>query len=411
MNVKKVLIFVLAISAVVMAQGKSNAGLPRIAVYVTGDVGDNEKKALGTRMLTTLVKSGRYRSIERGEAFLAEIAKEHVTQRSGAIDEEQIKRLGKQFAIEYICIADITPAFGEFQVSARIVDVETAEVVMSGDASGSLQSMADLERVSEKTVNSMFDRETAAAPTPRTEPAYEPAPTPYTSNSANQSPQPRETYSAPSSPSRGYSSDNKLGGVSVGVGLTFANDVGAGLSGAKDPAAGKWSYTIPWTGFGAHVFLDLVYVEAGLSVIGGGGEHRVTNYEGKEVEPEGRYEVSFTVMGISALLKYPVEVGSNVLLYPAAGIDYALMLSGKSTNDDGSYGWEESGEKPGDFNALWFKFGGGADVALTGKMFLRAEVLYGFRTSCKYEVNWLEDTEETTLGYGLTIRAGVGFGF
>ncbi|MDR2727721.1 MAG: CsgG/HfaB family protein, partial [Chitinispirillales bacterium] len=106
--------------------------LPRIAVYVTGEVSDNEKKALGTRMLSTLVNLGRYMGIERTSSFLDEVDKELTKQRNGSINDGQISELGKQFGVKFICIADITPAFGSYQVSARIVDVETAEVVHIG---------------------------------------------------------------------------------------------------------------------------------------------------------------------------------------------------------------------------------------------------------------------------------------
>jgi len=135
--------------------------LPQIAVYVTGDMPENERKALGTRMLATLVNSGRYIGIERSNSFLAEIDKEQAKQRSGAIDDGQISRLGRQFGLKYICIADITPAFGEFQVSARIVNVETAVVVLIGEAYGQLKSMNDLSVVSDRVVENMFGGKTS----------------------------------------------------------------------------------------------------------------------------------------------------------------------------------------------------------------------------------------------------------
>jgi uncharacterized protein (TIGR02145 family) len=140
--------------------------LPKIAVYVTGDVPNNEKDALGTRMLASLVNSGRYMAIERSNAFLAEIDKEHVKQRSGAIDDGQISELGKQFGVKFVCIAAITPAFGDFQISARIVDVETAVVVFIGESSGQLKSMDDLSRISDNVVENMFGGKTSKAQTP-----------------------------------------------------------------------------------------------------------------------------------------------------------------------------------------------------------------------------------------------------
>ncbi|MDR0307998.1 MAG: CsgG/HfaB family protein [Chitinispirillales bacterium] len=153
---RKLMVFIIAImllNAAVYAQNKS-----KIAVYVTSseDVAENEKKALGTSILSSLVNSERYVTIERSNAFLAKIDEEQKRQRSGAIDENQIIRLGKQFGVEFICIADITPAFGAYQISARIVDVETAEVVYMGKSSSRLRSMEDLSKVSDEVVGIMF---------------------------------------------------------------------------------------------------------------------------------------------------------------------------------------------------------------------------------------------------------------
>jgi uncharacterized repeat protein (TIGR02543 family) len=138
--------------------------LPKIAVYVTGNVSDDEKKALGTRMLATLINSGRYKGIERSNSFLAEIEKEQVKQRSGAIDDNQISELGRQFGVKFVCIADITPAFGEYQVSARIVNVETAEVAFIGESFSPLKSSGDLVSVSNQVVRNMFGESATLAP-------------------------------------------------------------------------------------------------------------------------------------------------------------------------------------------------------------------------------------------------------
>jgi len=149
--VKKMVALLVLFSAVVFAQD-----LPKIAVYVTGDVPDSEKKALGTKILAELVNSGRYIGIERSTAFLAEIDKEHVKQRSGAIDDKQISQIGVQFGVKYVCIADITPALGAFQISARVVDVETAQVTLIGEANSALKTLDDLASVSEQVVKKMF---------------------------------------------------------------------------------------------------------------------------------------------------------------------------------------------------------------------------------------------------------------
>jgi hypothetical protein len=148
--------------------------LPKIAVYVSGNMRDDEKKALGTRMLSTIVRSGRYRAVERSDEFMSQLASEHIKQRSGAIDDAQIKRLGKQFGVDFICITDITPAFGMFYVSARIVNVETAEIVFMGEASDNLRTLDGLAWALDKVWANMFGSQTAAAPESKQETA--PAP-------------------------------------------------------------------------------------------------------------------------------------------------------------------------------------------------------------------------------------------
>jgi uncharacterized protein (TIGR02145 family) len=168
-----VLIFILFVALILASAATFAQDLPRIAVYVTGDVPDNDKKALGTKMLATFVNSKRYVGIERSSSFIAEIEKEQEKQRSGAIDDSQISALGKQFGVKFVCIADITPAFGEFQVSARIVNVETAVVAFIGEAFSPLKTPNDLAQVSGQVVSNMFGEQQAKA-----QPEYKPTPKP-----------------------------------------------------------------------------------------------------------------------------------------------------------------------------------------------------------------------------------------
>jgi len=127
-----------------------------IAVYVTGDRSDSERKALGTKLLSALHTSGKYTAIERSEDFLAQIDLEHMKQRGGSVDDKQISQLGKQFGVRYVCVANIAEAFGAYQVSARIIDVETAVVVAVGDSDSQLRNMDDLDSVSFRVVKALM---------------------------------------------------------------------------------------------------------------------------------------------------------------------------------------------------------------------------------------------------------------
>jgi hypothetical protein len=130
---------------------------PAIAVYVIGDsVPKTTKDAMNSFLIDALVNSGNYRAIERSETFLAEIDREHVKQRDGSVDDAQISRIGKQAGVRFVCIANITPALGAYQVSARVIDVETADVSASGVSSSPLESLTDLKTVSAAVVYKML---------------------------------------------------------------------------------------------------------------------------------------------------------------------------------------------------------------------------------------------------------------
>jgi uncharacterized protein (TIGR02145 family) len=150
--------------ATVHAQTKE---LPKIAVYVTGKLADNEKEALGTKIFRHLVQGGRYAAVERSAEFLVEVNKELLTQQSGAIDDKQITKVGERFGVDFVCIVRINPVYDEYQVSAKIIDTKTTHVPFIGEASTDKpKKLDDLEMVSSAVVNSMFKGQSVSAPAP-----------------------------------------------------------------------------------------------------------------------------------------------------------------------------------------------------------------------------------------------------
>lgn len=110
------------------------------------DAGIN--KVLGDQLVAAFVKSGKYIAIERTVSFLAELSKEQNYQRTGAVDDNELSRLGKQFGVQLVCVADVSEVFGQKYVSARLIDVESAEVVnASNSANKSMNNMEELTAV------------------------------------------------------------------------------------------------------------------------------------------------------------------------------------------------------------------------------------------------------------------------
>ncbi|MDR0307537.1 MAG: CsgG/HfaB family protein [Chitinispirillales bacterium] len=134
------------------------ADKPKIAVYVAGGMEENAKRIVAANIIDGLVNSGSYRMIERSDDFLDELTKEQQKQRDGSVDEKQIVSLGRQAGAQFICITDVTSAFGKSQVSARIVDVMTADVVASGVSNVSVDSMDDLIKASAEVVDRLLGK-------------------------------------------------------------------------------------------------------------------------------------------------------------------------------------------------------------------------------------------------------------
>ena len=337
--------------------------LPRIAVYVTGDVRENEKKALGTRMLASLVNSGRYKGIERSNSFLAEIEKEQVKQMSGDIDDSQISALGKQFGVKFVCIADITPAYGSFQVSARIINVETAEVDFIGDATSKLKTIDDLTQVSVEVVRKMFGEDAVAAP--------------------------------------------RKSGLSAGGGLFFTSDFGGGVKWGREQLA------MPYVGGGAYLFFDAVYGEAFAGGFAGVGKWASDYAEAGNPLPNYAQRIC---LNAGAFGKYPFDLG-RVTAFPLLGLDYEMSVSAKVNLANGNEYYFDGGNghhAANALSALWVKFGGGADFAFGQTLYLRGELLYGVRLMA-YDAE-VEDASirsgGTTLpGHGLTFKVGAGVKF
>lgn len=108
----------------------------KVAVYVTKTGNRDVDIILGDQLVAGFSKSNKYLAIERTNGFLSQLSKEQGYQASGAVDDNDLARLGKQFGVNYVCLAQTMPFAGTYFISTRLVDVERAEIVNTYDAEG-----------------------------------------------------------------------------------------------------------------------------------------------------------------------------------------------------------------------------------------------------------------------------------
>lgn len=126
---KKIFTFIfLVVSLCVVAQK------PKIAIYVVGESQLNG--TLSDHLIDDIVQSGKFIATERTNDFLSALSKEFEYQQSGFVDEDEISRLGKQFGVNYVCVAAVSDVWSDKYLTARLIDVQNAEVVCSASSNG-----------------------------------------------------------------------------------------------------------------------------------------------------------------------------------------------------------------------------------------------------------------------------------
>ena len=155
---KHYFILMTIILGMIAPSASAQSAKQKVAVYVTGDVENGYKKVIGSKLVTGITRSDDYSAVERTADFLAELAKEHDYQTSGAVSDNQIAKLGHQFGVHYVLVADVSEIFESMFISARLIDVQTGQITIASEASSTVGSIDGLIELSEQIVLGLFGK-------------------------------------------------------------------------------------------------------------------------------------------------------------------------------------------------------------------------------------------------------------
>lgn len=133
---------------VLLCVARAFAGPGTVAVLYFQNQGNPELEPLKvglTQMLTTdLVGAGGVKVVERTQlqAVMDELKLGH----SSVVDKDTSARVGKLLGAEYLVLGSYFSLAGTLRVDARLVKVETGEVVHASGANGLVGEFLDLER-------------------------------------------------------------------------------------------------------------------------------------------------------------------------------------------------------------------------------------------------------------------------
>lgn len=115
----------------------------KLAIYVSGASDTSINKILGNKMLATLAQSGKYAEIPNSEALYQEFAKNQ----SGIA---QISQTAMQHGANFVCVVNITEAFGAYSIFARIIETATLQVLKVASVDSPLNSFDNLAKTSDE---------------------------------------------------------------------------------------------------------------------------------------------------------------------------------------------------------------------------------------------------------------------
>ena len=170
--------------------------------------------------------------------------------------------------------------------------------------------------------------------------------------------------------------------------------------------------------YGGFLFFDATYAELFVSFYGGSTALYNDNnlyFGGANIGSEAMtFKKSTSSMSIGILAKYPF-VFKKVTLAPMAGISYQMFFTGVYGNDFTSRNGLTL--DPSDFNTLWAHAGVGVNYAVTEKIYVKAEALYGIKIRAnEYDKKNKAYVESFTSGEvmsgwvnAVTARIGIGY--
>lgn len=153
---KRIIFIALILLGIIAPTTYAQISKKKVAVYMTGEIEQSYKKVIGAKLVSAITATDEYAAVERTADFLAALASEQDYQTSGAVKDSQIARIGQQFGVRYVVVADVNELFDEIFIAARLINVETGLVEKAADASAAAESMTQLLELSTQISNKLL---------------------------------------------------------------------------------------------------------------------------------------------------------------------------------------------------------------------------------------------------------------
>ena len=184
--------------------------------------------------------------------------------------------------------------------------------------------------------------------------------------------------------------------------------------------------------YGGFVFFDFTYGEFSIMIQGGSNSYEERMLFDATPASDNMGVGIERSLGFALMGKYPFRINEQFTWFPMLGIEYHIVQMIMRRNQDGFAYHRTDGyfvedmDKNGNpyplsaWNSWWINIGAGLDYSITSALFVRCELLFGFRLPTRYEMGALELIEElleirnpklSGLTGSPTLRIGIGYRF
>lgn len=129
----------------------------KVGVYVTGEVNAGNKKIAGQKIVSGISANPDFSATERTGSFLSELAKDHDYKVNAPVNEARIIKIGRQFGLDYVVVAELTDVMGELVISAKMMDVQGNTQPVNAENIVKVRQASDLMRAAEDIAKQLLD--------------------------------------------------------------------------------------------------------------------------------------------------------------------------------------------------------------------------------------------------------------
>lgn len=102
-----------------------------VSVYAEGDISKFQNQLITTSVMARISGNKDYVVYERNDSFISALNQEHDYQVSGEVADNQIRKIGQRYGVDFVIVLYVTFDDESTYMSARLINLESGAILKS----------------------------------------------------------------------------------------------------------------------------------------------------------------------------------------------------------------------------------------------------------------------------------------